>query len=257
MKKFRLLFSICIVILSACFGGCSLFANNSHNSIDKIKSQGYITMSTNAEFEPFEYRDGYNIVGIDIDIAKKIAQKLGVKLRVNDVSFDAIIFELKNNICDFSAAGLSYDEDKAKNIDFSKPYFIASQAIIVLNDSSIKSKDDLYNKKIGVHLGTTGDRYCTNMQDVTVVRFLRGSDAVLDLLNNQIDAIVIDDFAANKLVDKNNEHIKKLDEPLTNEEYRLAVDKGNTQLVTFLNNCIDELLQSGELDMIIEKYSNE
>ena len=115
MKKLRFLTYILLLsTLILCLNGCSLFANNKHNSIDKIKSKGYITISTNAEFAPFEYRDGYDVVGIDIDICSKIAQSLGVKLRVNDVSFDAIIFELKNNICDFAAAGLSYDEDKAK-----------------------------------------------------------------------------------------------------------------------------------------------
>lgn len=255
MKKLRFLTYILLLsTLILCFNGCSLFANNKHNSIDKIKSKGYITISTNAEFAPFEYRDGYDVVGIDIDICSKIAQNLGVKLRVNDVSFDAIIFELKNNICDFAAAGLSYDEDKAKSVDFSEPYFKASQAIIVLNDSTISCPDDLAFKKIGVHLGTTGDTYCTNMENVSVVRFARGSDAVLDLLNHQIDAIVIDDFVANNLVNKNSGNIKKLDQALTNEEYMFCVDKGNTELLSFLNDSIFKLKNSGELDKIIQKY---
>ena len=80
---------------------------NASNCLDDIKNRGYIKVSTNAEFEPFEYKDGNKMVGIDIDIARKIAEKLGVDLSINDVSFDAVILELLNKNCDFAISAMN------------------------------------------------------------------------------------------------------------------------------------------------------
>lgn len=212
-------------------------------------------MATNSEFEPFEYRDGTKIVGIDIDISKKIAQKLGVDLIINDVSFDALIFELKGNKCDFVAAGISYDIDKARNVSFSVPYFNASQCIIVNIDSNIKNISDIENKTIGVQLGTTSDSHCTkNLKTAKLVRYNKSVDAVSDLMIGQIDAVVVDDFPANKLVEKHQDKIKKLNTPLTIEEYMICVNPQNYELLDFINLTLSELKQSGELDAIINHY---
>ena len=224
-------------------------------SIDIIKEQGYITMSTNAEFEPFEFMEGQEFKGIDIEISQKIADKLGVELKINNTSFDSLPMELQSGKCNFVAAGMSYTEDKAKNIDFSDPYFNASQSIIVLKDSDIKGPDDLKGKKIGVQLGTTGDTYCTkNVEGAEVSRLNKGVDAVSDLVRGSLDAVVIDDFPAQKLVANNAEKVIKLDDALTVEEYCLAVPKGDKEMLDLVNSVIKELKDSGELDEICSKY---
>ena len=107
--------------------------------INEIKNKGFVSISTNADFEPFEYREDSEIVGIDIDISKKIAESLGVNLKINDVSFDAVVLELSNKNCDFAVAAMSASEEKSKSVDFSVPYYTAKQEIVVLNSSSIKS----------------------------------------------------------------------------------------------------------------------
>ena len=257
MKFFSKITAFCLVTIMALgFSGCT---NNSANgsqgsSIETIKSKGYVTMATNAEFEPFEYKDGNEIVGIDVDIPKKIAEKLGVELKINDVSFDALTFELKNHTCDFVAAGMSYDEDRAKNVDFSDPYFNATQAVVVKSDSPIASADELSGKRVGVQLGTTADSYCTEQGQIDVVRFNKGMDAIADLISGQIDAVMIDDFPANKYVEKNEGKIKKLDQGLTGEEYVIGVPKGDTEMLSLINSVIAELKTSGELDQIISNY---
>ncbi|MDF2632570.1 MAG: transporter substrate-binding protein, partial [Caproiciproducens sp.] len=111
-------------------------------TIDKIKADGFVTMSTNAEFEPFEYKDGDNFAGIDIDISNKIAEKLGVKLKINDVAFDTLTTELASGKANFVAAGMTATEDRKKNVDFSDSYFDATQSIIVLKSSTIKARAD-------------------------------------------------------------------------------------------------------------------
>ena len=227
-----------------------------NGALDKIKANGYITMSTNAEFEPFEYLEGTEFKGIDIEISQKIAEKLGVELRINNTSFDSLPLELEKDKCDFVAAGMTIDPEK--NIDFTDPYFDASQVIIVAIDSDIKSADDLTGKRIGVQLGTTGDTYCTeNIEGAQMSRMNKGMDAVADLVKGNLDAVVIDDYPANKLVEKNADKVKVLDEALTVEQYGLAVKKGNTELLDVLNEVLKELQESGELDAIAEKYIGE
>lgn len=234
-------------------------SSSAARSIDEIKSSGKVIMATNAEFEPFEYKDGNDIVGIDPEIAQKIADKLGVELEITDIAFDSCIPAINSGKADFVAAGMTATDERRKNVDFSDPYFDASQAIIVPVDSDIKSRTDLNGKKIGVQTGTTGDTYVTNEDgsgDITageVSRYSKGMDAVSDLMNGRIDAVVIDNFPAQKLVAKNSDKIKTLDEALTSEEYAIACPKGS-ELVDTINEVLQEMKDSGELDEIESKY---
>lgn len=231
-------------------------------TLDKIKADGFITMSTNAEFEPFEYKDGDNFVGIDIDISNKIAEKLGVKLKVNDVAFDTLTTELASGKSNFVAAGMTATEDRKKNVDFSDSYFDATQSIIVLKSSAIKARADLNGKKVGVQQGTTGDIFCTNedgTSDIKVAsteRYSKGVDAVTDLINGKIDAVVIDDFPARKFVEKNADKLIKLEEALTVEKYAIAVKKGDADSLKVINEVLGEMKSSGDLDKLITKYKS-
>ena len=226
------------------------------------KSSNTVTMSTNATFEPFEYKSGGNIVGIDVDIANKVAAKLGKKLAINDVEFESLPAELSSGKCDFVAAGMSVDADRKKNMDFSDPYFDATQSIIVLKGSAVQSRTDLNGKKVGVQQGTTGDKFCTNEKHTsdikvgTVKRYNKGADAISDLTAGRIDAVVIDDFPAQKFVSQNSAKLVKLKDALTVEHYAIAVKKGNTELVNTINSVLKDMKSSGELDKIINKYKS-
>lgn len=149
--------------------------------------------------------------------------------------------------------------DREKNVDFTESYYNASQAIIVTKGSDIKSRDDLNGKTVGVQQGTTGDIYCTNedgSSDVKVKevkRYPKGMDAVSDLIAGRIDAVVIDNFPADKYVEKNPSKLQKLDEALTEEKYAIAVPKGS-DLKGTINEVIDDMNKSGEMDKIVSKY---
>jgi arginine/lysine/histidine transporter system substrate-binding protein len=242
-------------------GAASSEAASSAASISTIQP-GTLTMSTNAEFEPFEYKDSDKIIGIDVDIANKIAAKAGDQLKVNDVDFDSLIMELQTNKCDFVAAGMSVTDDRKKNVDFSDPYFDATQSIIVPKGSSIKSRTDLNGKNVGVQQGTTGDSFCTNedgTSDVkvgSVKRYNKGADAITDLLSGRLDAVVIDDFPATKFVSKNSDKLVKLSDALTVEHYAIAVKKGNTALLDTINGVLKEMKSDGELDKIVNNYKS-
>ncbi len=216
---------------------------------------GVLTMATNAEFPPYEFHDGGEIVGIDVEIAEAIAEKLGMTLEIEDIAFDSIIPEIDSGKADIGLAGMTVSEDRLKNVDFSEPYTTASQVIIVKNESDIAGPDDLAGKYIGVQLGTTGDIYASDYEEEgsTIERYSKGFEAVQAMMQGKIDAVVIDLEPAKVFVSE-NEGIKILDEALTVEEYAIAVKKGNTELVEKLNGALAELKDSGELQAIIDKY---
>lgn len=214
-----------------------------------------LVMATNAEFPPYEYHDGGDIVGIDVEVAEAIAEKLGMTLEIEDIAFDSIIPELESGKADVGLAGMTVNEDRLKNVDFSETYTTASQVIIVKEDSEIAGPDDLKGKYIGVQLGTTGDIYASDYEadGSTIERYNKGFEAVQAMMQDKIDAVVIDQEPAKVFVSQ-NEGIKILEEALTVEEYAIAVKKGNTELLDQINGALAELKESGRLQEIIDKY---
>ncbi len=216
---------------------------------------GVLVMATNAEFPPYEYHDGGEIVGIDVEVAQAIAEKLGMTLEIEDIAFDSIIPEIQSGKADMGIAGMTVSEERLVNVDFTDTYTTASQVIIVMEDSEIAGPDDLAGKYIGVQLGTTGDLYASDYEaeGSTIERYNKGFEAVQAMMQGKIDAVVIDNEPAKVFVSQ-NEGIKILDEPLTVEEYAIAVKKGNTELLDKINAALAELKDSGELQAIIDKY---
>lgn len=223
--------------------------------VDKDKQ--FIIMGTNAEFPPFEYIAGGEVTGFDVDIAKKIAEKLGLELKIENMQFSGLIAALQTKKIDFIAAGMTNTEERAKSVNFSQDYFEASQVIIVKKDSdAVKSKADLEGKKIGVQLGTTGEMEAKEIADATVESYDAGFAAVMDLANGKLDAVVIDQKPAEKFVSKNDK-VMILEEELTKEAYAIAVNKEDDALLDTINQVIQELQESGEYDALYEKYFGE
>lgn len=222
---------------------------------------GTLVMATNAEFPPYEYHDsaltgpdGSDIVGIDVEIAAAIAEHMGKELVIEDVQFASIIPEILSGKADFGAAGMTVTEDRLENVDFSDTYATAVQSIIVTADSEITGPEDLEGKLIGVQEGTTGDLYSTDdFGDDMVERYLKGVDAVQALLQGKVDVVIIDNEPAKVFVSE-NEGLKLLDAAYAEEEYAIAVKKGNTELLEQINSAIAELKESGKLDEITAKY---
>ena len=202
--------------------GCgSKTAETTGSEASSDAAGGTLVMATNAEFPPYEYYEGENVVGIDADIAAAVADKLGMELKIEDMAFDSIIPAVTSGKADIGLAGMTVTEDRLENVDFSDTYAHATQVVIVKEDSDIASPDDLEGKKIGVQLGTTGDIYAGDIKDATVERYNKGFEAVQALTQDKIDAVVIDGEPAKVFV-KENEGLKMLDEAFTEEDYAIA-----------------------------------
>ena len=221
---------------------------------------GKLTMSTNAAFPPYEMTDDNgNYVGIDIEVAQAIADKLGLELQVDDMDFDAALLAAQSSKSDMVMAGVTVTEERQTVMDFSNTYATGIQVVIVPEDSDIASIDDMTGKMIGVQRGTTGDLYCSasvedgGFGEENVTPYDNGLTAVQALMNGQVDCVVIDNAPAQEFVAA-NPGLKILDTEYANEEYAIGVAKGNTQLLDAINGALEELQADGTVQSIVDKY---
>lgn len=219
------------------------------------KNENQLVMVTEAGFAPYEYYENGEVVGVDVDIAKEIAKYLGKKLVVKDIAFDSIINEVKTGKADFGAAGISYSDDRAKNVDFSINYAVSKQVVIVNNNSSITNVNGISNKKIAVQLGSIADTFVTEKyKNANVVRQKKYLAAIEDLKTGKVDCVVMDELPAKEIVSK-NEGIKILDGSLTNDSYGMVVKKGNKELLDAINIVLQKLKDEGKIDEFIIKHT--
>ncbi len=218
---------------------------------------GRMIMATNAEFPPFEYREGGEIKGIDMEIARLIADELGMELEIIDVAFDSLMPMVFSGQADFAMAGLTRTDYRNDIVDFSDSYIGNSQRIIVTQDSGIETSGDLSGKVVGVQVNTAGDvcSFDLEAEGAAVERYTKGSQAVQALVQGDIDAVLIDDGPAQIFVERES-GLKILEEPFTDDEFAVAVKKGNSELLERINRVLDQLKESGELDEIEAKYMN-
>ncbi len=274
MKRFLALFLVAALLCTTAiaFAGCgekedssaasdkatadSATGDSASGDSANTGSKGELHMATNAAFEPYEYKEGDEIIGIDAEIAQAICDKLGYTLVIDDMEFDAIITAVSTGKADFGMAGMTVTDERKKSVDFTDPYTNAIQAIIVNDgEDTVKTKADLDGKTIGVQLGTTGDIYVSdpeNVKDAKVERFSKGADAVLALTQKKVDAVVIDNEPAKKFVEQ-NPGTKILDEPFENEEYAICLKQGS-DLTEEFNKALKELKDDGTVQKIIDKY---
>lgn len=218
------------------------------------KNNNQLVMVTEAGFAPYEYYENGEIVGVDIDIAKEIAKYLNKELVVKDVSFDSIINEVKSGKADFGAAGISYTEERSKEVDFTINYSISKQVIIVKNN--IDKIDDLNNKKISVQLGSVADSYITkNYKNAALVRQKKYLAAIEDLKNDKVDLVIMDELPAREIL-KNNKSLKILDKELFTDKYGMVVKKGNTELLESINKVLNNLIENGKIDEFVLNHTS-
>lgn len=220
------------------------------------KNNNEIVMVTEAGFAPYEYYDSGEIVGVDIDIAKEIAKEMGKELVIKDVSFDSIINEVKTGKSDFGAAGISYSEERAEEVDFSINYSVSKQIVIVKDNSSITNINDIGNKKIAVQLGSIADTYVTdNYKNADIIRQKKYLAAIEDLKSDKVDAVVMDELPAKEIINSNS-GLKILDGSLTNDSYGMIVKKGNSEMLSVINKVLDRLIQEGKIEQFVINHTS-
>lgn len=228
---------------------------------------GKLVMSTNAAFPPYEMvSDGEGAYkgfeGIDVEIAVALADKLGLELQIDDMDFDSALMAVQEGRSDMVLAGLTYREDRDQVMDFSTSYATGIQVVIVKEGSDVTMDNLGDGKMIGTQRGTTGFIYASDTPENggygedNVLGYDNGGLAVQALMNGQIDAVIIDDGPAKAYVAA-NPGLTILDGEWVLEDYCLAVDEGNSALLSVLNTALEELIADGTIEAIIAKYITE
>lgn len=222
--------------------------------------EGKLHMATNAAFPPYEMvADDGSFEGIDVEIAEAIAGKLGLELVVDDMDFGSVITAVQTGKEDMAMAGLTVTDERKENVDFTDSYSTGIQVVIVTEDSSIASIDDLEGKMIGCQEATTGYIYCSDTPEnggygeENVTPFPNGANAVQALISGKVDCVVIDSQPAKEFVAQ-NEGLKILDTEFAVEDYAIGVNKENTELRDAINTALKELIADGTVQKILDKY---
>jgi ABC-type amino acid transport substrate-binding protein len=241
------------------------------------KESNTITMYTNAEFPPFEYRQGETIVGVDADIAKEIAKDMGKTLKIEDVKFDSIIPAVKAGKADFGAAGMTVNEERLEEVDFSIKYIKTTQYVIIKEGDTFTNLSSLAGKTIGVQTGTTGDIYVATpevngkkekgkmikgaIQDTgaKIEPYDNALIAAQALMAGKINAVIIDELPAKAIVEA-NKGIKAMEFKYDDgsnfvDEYAIAVKKGNKKMLDAVNKTLKRLISEGKIGEYLNKHT--
>ena len=206
-------------------------------------------MATEGTFPPYEYYDGDKLVGIDVEVAGAIAEKLGMKLEVVDIAFDSIVSGVQAGKYDMGMAGMTVNEERLEQVNFSDSYSTGIQVVIVKEGGKVQSLDDMGadGVVIGTQSGTTGFLYASDdFGDEKVKGFAKTTDAVAALINGQVDCVMLDNEPAKALVAANADAgLSILDTAYAVEDYAIAINKDNNDLLTKVNAALAELTEMG------------
>ena len=250
MKKlFAVLLSAMLLLVMAACG-------EQPQTPDDTQEPAVLHMATEGTFPPYEYYDNGQLVGIDIEVAGAIAEKLGMKLETTDIAFDSIIPGVQAGKYDIGMAGVTVSEERLQQVNFSDSYATGVQVVIVKEGGKVQSLDDMADAIIGTQSGTTGFIYASeDFGDDHVKSFTKTTDAVEALKNGQVDCVLLDNAPAEALVDANPDAgLSILETAYTVEDYAIAINKENTDLQAKINAALAELVADGTLQSIIDKY---
>lgn len=249
MKVFALVLCLGLVVLS--FAACGG---------KEVADEKVLNIGTNAEFPPFDFIDSElgvigEFAGIDLDIINDIAISIGAKPVINNMDFDGLLLALQNGQVDCVISGMTITEERKEQVNFSEPYYVATQVMIVPEGSEIAKASDMEGKRIGVIDGYTG-QVCVEELGYDFSGYRKGTDAILDIVNGKLDVLVIDSATAEAFI-ADNEGLAIIEdaEAFAAEEYGIAVKKDDAELLEAINAKIKEMKDNGKIDEICAKYN--
>ena len=258
------MFTLLIIVLMIAFVGCNSAQGTEGQGEESQQSQGKDTLvvGTSADFPPFESHEVVEgkdmIVGFDIDLLNEIAKELDVDIKIEDIDFNGLVAAVQTGKIDMAISGMTPKPDRLEKVDFSDSYFKASQALLVKKGiaKDIDSMDRLKGKIVASQLGTTSDDVISSFEGIEVKKYNRTNDAVLDLNNGRVEAVIIEDTIAKAYVDKNPGIESVIPEDLNEEEepFAIALPKGEKELLDKINGALKNIKDSGKYDELVEKW---
>ena len=218
---------------------------------EKEQTTTYV-VAMEATFPPYEFYKGDEIVGIDVDILNEIGHRKGVRFKLEDMAFDSIITAVQTGKVDLVVSGLTVTEDRKRMVDFTRSYSGAKQVVIAPKNAPEYTREQLATIRVGVQHGSSGDMYVTD-NICEPERFTNGALAVSAMNAGKLDAVVLDNAPAENHV-AGSPDLTIQPHALVEEEYAMALRKGNTQLLNMLNAALNEMEADGTLKAIIDRH---
>jgi polar amino acid transport system substrate-binding protein len=265
MKKGFIALLTVILALALALSGCSA-SNNApakDTSWEDIKAKGYFTVGLDDAFPPMGFRDDKGeIVGFDIDLAKRAAELMGVEVKFQPIVWSAGIMELNNKNIDMIWNGMTITEERLQQIAFTKPYLANRQIIVVQKDSAIKTKADLAGKKVAVQAGSSAvnavkaDEATFNSLD-ELIEFPDNTAALLDLAAGRVSAVVVDEIVGRYYIAKKPDLYNILEENFGDEEFGVGLRQTDKAFLAELQKALDTMNTDGSAKEISEKWFGE
>lgn len=252
-----------LIVLVIIVAGFFIVQNKGDKSLATIKEKGKFVVGLDDNFPPMGFRDeGGNIVGFDIDLAKEVAERMGVQVEFKPVEWDGVLFSLKNGTIDVIWNGLTITEERAEQIEFSKPYLDNRQIIVVQEDSTITNKGDLAGKIIGIQLGSSSENALNNQQEVVnkleeVRRFSNNTEALMDLQTGRIDAVVVDEILGRYYISKKPDVYRVLEDDFGQESYGVGIRQEDIRFKEKIDAILEEMKEDGTAAEISNKWFGE
>ena len=240
------------VLLAPLAAGCG---KKSEGTLSRIRREATMRVGTDATYPPFESIDAANreVVGFDADLARAIGRRLGARVEFLVVPFDGILAALKSGKYDAVISALTITDDRAREVLFSEPYYAAGQSIVVHSGSTIRSEADLPGRRIGVQLGTTGEREAHKIDRAEIISFDAIGAAFIDLANGRLDAVIADTPTA-ALFANDHPEIVLVGAPITRESYGIAMRKSDLDLKGAIDGALRSLDSDGTVRSLREKW---
>lgn len=250
LRKWLLLAGCLVLVASLALTGC---AKKTDLVWDRVQKNKVMTVGNSPDYPPFEtIDDAGNTIGFDIDLLQAIAAEMGVTVQLKSLSFETIVTAVQNGQVDIGMSGFSIDEDRAKQIDFTDPYFVGGQVVVTTKDSGIASLADLNGKTIATGMGTTCAAAAKEIEGAVVKELDDFNLAWSMLKSGAAKAVVADVSVAAEYIDK--EGFVQVGDPLSYEETAIVVQKNNPALVKALNEALQRVKDSGKYDELVAKW---
>ena len=266
MKKFKNLMIAALAAgmifsLSAC-GGSSTGSGSSADAAS-VKGETF-KAALEPTFPPFDTTDDRGkLTGRDVDLVNAIAEDQGFTVQWENLQFDGLIPALQAGNIDIIASGMSINEKREKQVDFSDPYYDSGLVVAVAADNTtIKGEEDLTpDMKVAAQIGTTGAQEAQELKDAgkigEVIILPQLDTAMLQLINGDVDAVINDKPVTEAYIAKQKDKIKTVGEVINADSYGIAVQKGNTALQAALNEGLQNIKDNGTYDQLITKWFND
>ena len=243
--------------------GSSQASSGAQSALDRIRAKGELVVGTASGYPPYEFVDvtspTQEVTGIDMALAKAIADKIGVKLKIEDMNFTALLSSLTTDKVDLAIAGINPTDERKKTVDFSDVYLQSEQKLLVRKDDAgqLKTLAGFNGKSVGAEKSSTQETLAkSEMTGSTVVSLDKTADLILELINKKVDGVVIESTVAEQYI-LSNDSLAFSPAEFQNKEKNssVALKKGQDDLLKLVNEVISEEKSSGDLDKWVKDYS--